>query len=82
MVLFSVFDELRNKQNFFETSDEDNLKRAQNQRHWILKDVARLNVFKYTFFSQLTALHTLTKVQCIVFSLFLSKVFPFIYQLR
>ena len=50
IVVFSKFDELRDKQHFFESSEIDEVKRLNNPHPWILREYAQMNVFRHNFF--------------------------------
>ena len=63
IVVSSVIDELRNKQQFFETSESEKGKRLNNRHHWSLGETAQLTAFQYTIFFQITVLDTVTKPQ-------------------
>ena len=60
IVISSVIGELRNKQQISETSEVIKVKSLNNQHHWLLRELARINAFQYTFSSQLTVLDTVT----------------------
>ena len=77
----SAFDELRSKDNFFETSDVDRIRQSHNPHHWLLRDLIQINNFQYKFFSELVLLDNSTIPQIQIYSLFLRKFFRFNYQL-
>ena len=77
----SAFDELRSKDNFFETSDVDKIRQSHNPHHWLLRDLIQINNFQYKFFSELVLLDNSTIPQIQIYSLFLRKFFRFNYQL-
>ena len=77
----SAIDELRNKENFFETSEAEKIRQSHNPHHWLLRDLIHINNFQYKFFSELTVLDNSTIPQIQIYSLFLRKFFRFNYQL-
>ena len=65
IVASSANDELRNKQQFYETSEVEKDNRFKNLHRWLMRDIAQTNVLQYTCFSQLTVLDSVTKPQII-----------------
>ena len=77
----SAFDELRSKDNFFETSEAEKIRQTHNPHHWLLHDLIQINSFQYKFFSELVLLDNSTIPQIQIYSLFLRKFFRFNYQI-
>ena len=68
-----------NKQHPFETSGIDKVKKINIPNHWLMRDLAQSNAFQITFFSELTVLDNVTKLEKI-YSLIQRKYIRFNYQ--
>ena len=71
IVVSSVIHEFRNKKHYLETSEVEEVRTPNKPHHRILRDIAQINAFQYTFFPQVTVLNTITTPQIKLYSFFI-----------